>query len=71
MLGNLILMEKFKNVTEGGVEKLVLGYPSHGFVIDRKEARAIFNKVSCPDENEISFLIYLYATYPKDIAIKI
>lgn len=51
-----ILMEKFKNVTEGGVEKLVLGYPSHGFVIDRKEARAIFNKVSCPDESEVSFL---------------
>jgi hypothetical protein len=37
-----------KNMTPDGLGKLIAGYPSHGFVIDRKEARAIFGKVHEP-----------------------
>lgn len=33
--------------------KLVSSYPSHGFVIDRKEARSLFRNVSAPDEATI------------------
>lgn len=40
-----------KNVQHGGLEQLVAGYPSHGFVIDRKEARIIFNSVLSPTES--------------------
>lgn len=33
------------NLLEGALDRLVAGYPSHGFVIDRKEARQLFRKV--------------------------
>ena len=33
------------NLTEGGLDQLVAGYPSHGFVIDRKEATKLFRQV--------------------------
>jgi hypothetical protein len=36
---------KTDNVKEGAINKLIAGYPSHGFVIDRKEARDLFAKV--------------------------
>jgi hypothetical protein len=36
------LAHKGGNVRQGGIESLVSGYPSHGFVIDRKEAKKIF-----------------------------
>lgn len=39
------LSDSGKNVQAEGLERLVGGYPSHGFVIDRKEAREIFNSV--------------------------
>ena len=39
------------NVNEGTVAKLVAGYPSHGFVIDRREAReSLFSEVKKPSE---------------------
>lgn len=53
--GNM-LAKKSTNVKEDGVSRLVLGYPSHSFVIDRKEARDIFKKVRCPDEAEVNLL---------------
>lgn len=43
------LNEKSNNLKSGGLALLVTGYPSHGFVIDRKEARAIFVDVQKPD----------------------
>ncbi len=43
------LNEKSLNLREGGMQKLVSGYPSHGFVIDRKEAKSIFIDVACPE----------------------
>jgi hypothetical protein len=34
----------------GALIKLISYYPSHGFVIDRKEAGSLFNSVTAPDE---------------------
>lgn len=53
--GNMLAI-KSNNIKEDGVSRLVLGYPSHSFVIDRKEARDIFKKVRYPDEAEVSLL---------------
>lgn len=44
----LRLAEKSGNIRPEGLPKLVTGYPSHGFVIDRKEAKSIFWKVMKP-----------------------
>lgn len=38
------------NVQKGTIEKLVVGYPSHGFIIDRSEARQLFQRVSKPSD---------------------
>lgn len=51
------LAEVGGNVASGGMETLVGGYPSHGFVIDRREARAIFKVVESP-KGELSRLCY-------------
>lgn len=44
------LNEKSDNLHTGGLARLVTGYPSHAFVIDRKEARSIFRNVFKPSE---------------------
>lgn len=41
--------EHSANLQPDGLAKLVSGYPSHGFVIDRKEARTVFLRVEKPD----------------------
>ena len=43
------LNAKSGNLRSQGLDLLVSGYPSHGFVIDRKEAKSIFIKVSRPE----------------------
>lgn len=43
------LAEKSGNLRAGGLDKLVAGYPSHGFVIDRKEAKTLFVEVERPE----------------------
>jgi hypothetical protein len=43
------LKDKSGNMRSIGIQKLVTGYPSHGFVIDRKEARTIFISVEKPE----------------------
>lgn len=43
------LNDKSKNLRAEGIAQLVSGYPSHGFVIDRKEAKTIFTDVRRPD----------------------
>ena len=45
------LAEVGQNIAPDGIVRLVTGYPSHGFVIDRKEARAVFHRVSKPPGN--------------------
>jgi hypothetical protein len=42
-----------KNVKKGTVEKLVSGYPAHGFVIDQSEAMELFDNVRSFEEGEI------------------
>jgi hypothetical protein len=42
------LNNKFKNLKPGALQKLTTGYPSHSFVIDRKEARDLFKNVARP-----------------------
>lgn len=39
------------NLKSGTLAKLMAGYPSHGFVIDRKEATDLFKKVVVPKES--------------------
>lgn len=38
------------NLKEDAIERLVAGYPSHSFVIDRREAKELFKIVDEPDE---------------------
>ena len=47
------LNKKFSNTNIKNINKLLAGYPSHSFVIDRKEANELFDRVSAPDENQI------------------
>ena len=42
------------NLKEESITKLLIGYPDHGFAIDRKEARALFYNVSSLTDFEIS-----------------
>lgn len=54
------LNSKSANLRPDGLARLVVGYPSHGFVIDRKEAREIFIKVEKPTGvlSELSKLLH-------------
>jgi len=55
------LNDKVKNLkTDDCLRSLMLDYPSHGFVIDRKEASTIFNKVRAPSEAELKAVESLY-----------
>ncbi|MCK0552656.1 SppA protein [Pantoea ananatis] len=42
------LSDKNKCLKDGALYKLIASYPSHGFVIDRKEARELFHNVESP-----------------------
>ncbi len=46
------LAKKTKNVKDEAIDKLISGYPSHSFVIDREEAQELFNIVRNPNELE-------------------
>ncbi len=50
-----------KNLKQDALDRLVSNYPSHGFVIDRKEAREIFVTVRAPRDAELSLVLFLYA----------
>ena len=41
-----------QNLKQDALKKLVTSYPSHGFVIDRKEARGLFHKVAASEDDE-------------------
>jgi len=49
------LNEKAKNLKEGALQKLIHTYPAHGFVIDRAEARKLFERVEAPTPTEEKF----------------
>ncbi len=46
------LNEKSKNLKAGALRKLISDYPTHGFVIDRAEARTLFERVMKPNDTE-------------------
>lgn len=61
------LNESSNNLRQGGLAKLVTGYPSHGFVIDRKEAKTIFTEVKRPDGVLLSISEALRSAMMSDI----
>jgi len=46
------LNEKSKSLKSGSLRTLISEYPTHGFVIDRAEARTLFERVAEPNEME-------------------
>jgi len=44
------------NVKDGGLERLLAKYPSHGFVIDKTEGRDIFRKIDDPTDAQQDFV---------------
>lgn len=44
---------------EKNLSKLIVGYPSHGFVIDLEEAKELFKNVSYVNDNEYDFYLEL------------
>src|SRR5207244_9929955 len=48
-----------KNLKHGALARLIAGYPSHGFVIDRKEAEELFINIREPNEKEADLLTFL------------
>lgn len=49
------LAAKTHSISQDSLLKLITGYPSHGFVIDRGEAKELFNNVCTPTKNEEEF----------------
>lgn len=43
-----------KNLKEGALNQLIAGYPSHDFVIDRKEASELFSRVQSLSAEEVA-----------------
>jgi hypothetical protein len=55
------LNDKIKNLkSDDSLRSLVLDYPSHGFVIDRKEASNVFKNVRAPNEMEQAVVDEIY-----------
>lgn len=53
------------NLHEGALEKLLATYPSHGFVIDRAEAKKIFHTVN-PISNELRPFVEAFRKIARD-----
>ena len=47
------LCKRSQNAKEDTIKKLVYEYPSHGFVLDKEEAKELFNRVREPTEAEM------------------
>ena len=47
------------HLKEGALDRLLTGYPSHDFVIDREEANELFRTVRAPTADERAFLMQL------------
>jgi hypothetical protein len=45
------------HLKEGALDRLLTGYPSHDFVIDREEANDLLRTVRAPDPEEAAFLV--------------
>ena len=66
------LNEKFNNTTSSNIERLITAYPTHGFVIDRKEASKLFKHVSPPTYEESCLEVFIRNLIPnlKEVASK-
>ena len=62
------LDEHSNNLKSGSRDALVSGYPGHGFVIDRKEAKGLFNRVNepSPELRELCNALGEVAIYPQE-----
>jgi len=58
------LSDLSKSLKEGALIKLISGYPSHSFVIDRKEASSIFQNVEAPNESTIDLYNWALGLLP-------
>ena len=47
------------NLKPGALDRLVSGYPSHDFVIDREEARDLYQRVRPPSPDEAALLTFV------------
>ncbi len=63
------LNNKGKNLKDGALERLIAGYPSHGYVIDSEEASSLFNKVRSPTEKEVKLFNALDAFFNLSIVV--
>jgi len=55
-----------QNLKADALTSLVTSYPSHGFVIDRKEARGLFNRVRASENDECQLGELLYSSCPPE-----
>ncbi|MCV3301720.1 Clp protease/crotonase-like domain-containing protein [Leclercia adecarboxylata] len=63
------LTAKSNSLKEGALVKLIASYPSHGFVIDRKEAKELFKCVESPsDLTEMLYELFCDKIHDGDIA---
>jgi hypothetical protein len=64
-----MLNDRSKMLKTDTLGKLVAGYPTHGFVIDRKEAKSLFERVREPNwaEDFVSFCFTDEACDPRTI----
>jgi hypothetical protein len=56
-----------KNLREGALKALLVGYPSHSFVIDRKEAKELFHHVSDLTSEEANFAESIWSKLEDEI----
>lgn len=63
------LNSKFENLQPSGLQRLVHGYPSHGFVIDRKEAREIFHRVASPTPDDEKLCSVIEQLIANDLSV--
>lgn len=57
------LNKKSRSLKEGSLDRLITDYPSHGFVIDRAEARELFNRVEHPTEDMKTLCSYYLTNF--------
>lgn len=60
------LHEKSKSLKSGALKKLIHDYPTHGFVIDRAEARNLFERVDRPTPEERYFADFVSLVWWQD-----
>lgn len=58
------LSDKAKNMKQGALNKLINNYPTHGFVIDRAEARNLFERVERPTAQETEIVNWAMRVWP-------